>query len=192
MAERPLRIVFLEILDYKRIRVFRAKFDENQHLIPITGPCDSGKSTALEALMNAFGGQKLVRSEPIRKGAKKAVYRVKVTDGVDPFTIEHRYWYTAHGELASSAKIVFDDGKRVNQSWVKTLIDKNFFGDIGKFLRMTPAELQAECLQLAEGLNINFEQHAAARELLVKSRTKLKENVARLEEELAEIGRAHV
>ena len=80
------RIVKLQAENIKRLRAVEITPDGN--IVRITGRNGQGKSSVLDAIAYALGGQSLVPSKPIREGEKKARAIVTLDNGL---TVERRF-----------------------------------------------------------------------------------------------------
>lgn len=72
-----MRIVELEIENFKKISA--ALIEPKGNVVVLTGKNGSGKSTAIDAVEWAFGGEKHSPEEPIRTGQKEAKVRIKTS-----------------------------------------------------------------------------------------------------------------
>jgi chromosome segregation ATPase len=77
-----MKIAAIEIRDFKRIKHIEIQPDADRVLMLIGGQNAQGKSSILDALTMAFGGQKHAPNKPIRSGTDEAYIRVELDDGI--------------------------------------------------------------------------------------------------------------
>jgi DNA repair exonuclease SbcCD ATPase subunit len=103
-----MKIVRLTAENIKRLTAVEISPEGN--LITIGGKNGAGKSSVLDSIAYALGGQKLVPERPIRKGQDQASVEVELSDGI---TITRRFWLQStmcncgtepHNELCDSLK----------------------------------------------------------------------------------------
>lgn len=80
------RIIKLEAENVKRLKAI--SITPTGNVVRITGKNGQGKSSALDSIAYALGGQALVPSQPIRKGEKKARAAVTLDNGL---SVERRF-----------------------------------------------------------------------------------------------------
>src|ERR1700721_2108852 len=104
MSGKPIKIAKLLIENYKRIKVISITPEGN--VIRISGPNGSGKTSCLDAIDNAIRGKCAQPTEPVRKGAKKAITQIELDNG---WTIKRTFTEGGGGNLT-----VEGDGARYN------------------------------------------------------------------------------
>jgi uncharacterized protein YigA (DUF484 family) len=78
MSDTPLRILSLDVEDI--LRVVAVHIKPNGRVVELTGKNRQGKSSIIEALWMAFGGEKMIPSDPIHDGAEEGNVLVDVGD----------------------------------------------------------------------------------------------------------------
>lgn len=113
-------------------------------IVTIGGKNGAGKTSVLDSIMFAFGGDRTLPANPIRKGQKKGTIKIKI----DGYTITKTI--TKKG---SYLKVVNSDGAEVAsaQSFLNQLVGKVSFDPLA-FSRMEPAE-QGEELRKLVGID---------------------------------------
>lgn len=155
----PMRIIYLEAENVKRLKAVRIKPDKT--LVRIEGRNAQGKSSVLDAIAAALGGGKWNPEMPIHRGEKKASVKLDLGS-----LIVERRW-TAAGN--TFLEVTTPDG--VSQKSPQAILDK-LVGDLTfdplDFVRMKPKD-QAEILKRLAGLN--FDDLERDRERLYAERT---------------------
>lgn len=110
-----LRLHGLRANNYKILKLVDIKFDKNNNLVLFSGSNKQGKSTVLDAIWVALGGNRELPEEPIRKGKEKAEIELEL----DEFIVKR----IIKGTSSSDNKLVVTDkeGNRVNTP--QTLLD---------------------------------------------------------------------
>src|SRR5512138_480602 len=128
------KITKLEVTNFKRIRAI--EIEPSGAIVQVRGRNGAGKSSCLDAIAAALGGEKLAPAEPIRRGTDCAVIRVELDDG----TVVERRW-TASG---STLKLMSKEGAKFDkpQKRLDDLIGRLSFDPLA-FSRL-PAKEQAE------------------------------------------------
>jgi len=67
-----LKIISLQAENVKRIKAVEIRPDPEKGLVVISGKNGAGKSSILDSIAYALGGQKLIPDRPIREGQKQA------------------------------------------------------------------------------------------------------------------------
>ena len=80
-----VKITSLEIENLKRVKA--VSLDVTGPLTVIGGRNGQGKTSVLDSIMWALGGDKFKPSKPVREGAQKAAVRVELSNGV---TVERK------------------------------------------------------------------------------------------------------
>lgn len=74
------RVTEFTVRDFMRIEA--VDITPTDDTVTVAGDNGSGKTSTLRALTATLGGDKLCPEEPVRKGADKAVVRIKLSDGI--------------------------------------------------------------------------------------------------------------
>jgi len=169
------RITKLEISNFKRVKAVSIEPD-GRPVIQVRGRNGQGKSSCLDAIAAALGGEKLAPKEPVRRGTDGAVVRVELDDG----TIVERRWTAAGG---SSLKLTNKEGLiyKKPQGRLDDLIGRLSFDPLA-FLRLAPKE-QAETLRKLAG--VDFSLLDSKRQEAYDARTVVHRQVAQLRARLA-------
>lgn len=155
----PLRIIYLEAENVKRLKAVRIKPDKT--LVRIEGRNAQGKSSVLDAIAAALGGGKWKPDMPVRSGEKKAACRLDLGE----IKVERR-WTAAGGTVL---EVTSADGQamRSPQAILDELVGNLTFDPL-EFTKMKPAE-QDEVLRRLVGLD--FSELDREREQLYAQRT---------------------
>jgi hypothetical protein len=150
-----MRIVRLITENIKRIKAI--DITPNQHINRISGPNESGKTSALDSILWCLTGTSKVAAQPVRKGAGKAKIEVDLGDIV----VTRRFYENGNrnGTLAIESKT-----NRTRYQSPQQLLD-GFMGKISfdplEFLRMKP-EKQSEVLRSLVKLDVDVNALTAA------------------------------
>lgn len=160
-----MKIVALEAENFKRLRAVHIRPDGST--VVIRGNNGAGKSSALDAIAAALGGQKLAPEVPVRRGQDQATVVVDLGD-----LIVERRW-TAAGN--STLLVKSPEGARYPspQAVLDKLVGKLSFDPLA-FLREKPA-VQAEIL--AKVLGLDFRAKDEERKRLYDERTVVNRDV---------------
>jgi len=154
----PLRIIYLEAENVKRLKAVRIKPDKT--LVRIEGRNAQGKTSVIDAICACLGGGKWQPEKPVREGEKKARVSVDLGD----LQVERRW--TARGGTTLE---VTANGDR--QATPQAILDK-LVGDLTfdplAFVRMKSKD-QADILRRLAG--IDFADLDAKRQGLYDART---------------------
>ena len=105
-----LKVISLHAENVKRIKAIDITPDQSDPLVQITGKNANGKTSVLDSIVYALGGERTIPSEPIRKGEKSAeivldLGELKVTRSFTPnksyLTVE-----SATGALKSPQQVL--------------------------------------------------------------------------------------
>lgn len=138
-----MKIIKLESENVKRVKAVEIKPDGA--IVRVTGKNANGKTSVLDSILYALGGEREIPSEPVRKGARKAHIRLDMGDMVVERNI------TAKGSyLKVSAK-----GKSVGspQKMIDSMVGRLSFDPLA-FSREAPKK-QAEVLRMLAGLDLS-------------------------------------
>lgn len=136
-----ITITSFEVENVKRVKAVRLAPSETG-LTLIGGDNGQGKTSVIEALMGALGGD--AYKQPVREGADKGVVKVTLSNG-----IEVKRVYTAAG--GSRLEVVDPSGKRGGQQLLQAFISP-FALDIATFME-APDKKKAEILLKVIGVN---------------------------------------
>ena len=81
MKNDKVKIVSFDIENVKRVQAVRVTPAETG-LTTLGGDNRQGKTSCLDAIMSALGGEKYSPNDPIRDGSKKAQVIVKLSNGI--------------------------------------------------------------------------------------------------------------
>jgi len=153
-----MRIVSLRAENVKRLRAVEIEPDGS--LVVIGGRNEQGKSSVLDSIQMALGGEKAIPPRPIREGESKAVIVAKLDD----LTVKRTF--TPKGSYLSVENA---DGSKPKspQAILDALVGRLSFDPL-EFSRMDRAK-QAEVLRKLVGLD--FSQIDAKREAAYTERT---------------------
>lgn len=156
---KPLTIVSLESNNVKRLKAVRIT-PSAEGLVVIKGDNGEGKSSVLDSIAYALGGEKLCPPEVIRRGEKSA----EVTVDLGDFIVSRRW--TPSG---STLKVATPDGAKYSspQGMLDKLVGTLSFDPL-EFARQKPKE-QYETLRRLVG--IDFSKLEAKRKALYDERT---------------------
>lgn len=170
-----MKITKLEVSNFKRVKAVSIEPD-GRPIVQVRGRNGQGKSSCLDAIAAALGGEKLAPKEPVRRGSDGAVVRVELDDG----TVVERRWTAAGG---STLKLMSKEGLQYNkpQTRLDDLIGRLSFDPLA-FLRLAPKE-QAETLRKLAG--VDFTLLDAKRREAYENRTAQNRVVAQLRARLA-------
>ena len=127
-----MRIIGLVAKDFKRITV--VDITPNEFVNRISGANGSGKTSLLDAIMLCLRGTRTVPSQPIRKGANKAIIEVDLGEWIV------RRTFTAGGNKNGFLTVEPKDGKsrlQGPQEFLNKLVGPNSFDPLA-FIRMEP------------------------------------------------------
>ena len=158
MNNEPMRIVYLEAENVKRLRAVRIRPDKT--LVRIEGRNAQGKSSVLDAIAAALGGGKWQPEMPVRKGQKKAHVKLEIGD-----LVVERRWTAAGGTMLE----ITQNGspQRSPQAILDKLVGDLTFDPLA-FAAMKPQQ-QAQVLKQLAGLD--FSELDMRRERLFAGRT---------------------
>lgn len=108
-----LRVIRLQSENIKRIHAISVEPDPDNNLVGVGGKNDQGKTSVLDSIAWAIGGQDLIQEVPIRRGEKSAVIKVDLGE----LTVERRF--TPSG---STLVVKNKDGQKISSP--QTLLNK--------------------------------------------------------------------
>jgi len=138
----PVTCVSLQIENFKRIEAFNVELAPGLNVIG--GNNRQGKSSSLNLIQSALGGEKFTPSHPIHKGATKAKGHIELSNGVVVDVT-----YTKNGRYL---KVTDGNGAKGGQALLKEFICE-FALNIKSFMDATP-ERRANMLLTAIGVNV--------------------------------------
>lgn len=177
-----MKIIGLKSENVKRLRAVEITPDGST--VIIGGQNGQGKSSVLDSIAYALGGEKLIPAEPLRRGEQSGRAEVRLdgdpAKGIPPLVVERRF--SASGATSLSIKAA-DGSMKISspQSLLNSLCGKIAFDPL-EFSRMKPAD-QAATLKKLVGLD--FAKLDADRKKLYDERTEVNREVKRLEGALA-------
>ena len=141
------KLISLEAENFKRLKAVRIEPNEKGITI-ISGANASGKSSVLDAIQAAIGGQKVAPKQPIRTGEKKSTIIAELDD-----LIITRTFVPSGGAITVTNR----DGSAPAGGTPQQILDK-LFGSLSfdplAFARMKPKD-QAEEVKLVAGLDLS-------------------------------------
>lgn len=166
-----LKIVELRAENVKRLKAVHIRPEGKS--VTIGGDNDQGKSSVLDSILYAIGGERAICEEPLRRGQKKG----EVTVDLGEFVITRRFT-----EAGGSLIVRSRDGalQPSPQRILDQLVGKLSFDPL-KFMAMD-ARAQRECLAQLAGLD--FTQINAEYEKLYAERTDANREAQRLQSQL--------
>jgi len=168
-----MRIVKLEAENVKRLRA--VSITPDGAVVRIQGANGAGKSSVLDSIAYALGGEKLCPAKPIRRGQDRA----RVVVELDEDLVVERRW----SEGGSKLEVRTKNGLKhpSPQKLLDGLVGRLSFDPLA-FLRLKPTE-QAETLRVLSGVDLSgFDK---ARALAYQRRTEWNRQVAQLKARLA-------
>lgn len=142
-----MRIVQMEAENVKRLRAVR--ITPHGAVVPITGRNAQGKTSVLDAIAMALGGERLIPTRPVRDGEESARVRVDLGEGETVELIVERRWSGGRSTLSvrSPAGAAYPKA----QGKLNDLVGALTFDPLA-FTRMDPKK-QAETLRTLAGLD---------------------------------------
>jgi hypothetical protein len=160
-------IIELQAENIKRLRAIRIVPKGSTGVL--TGKNDQGKSSALDSIDYAFRGEKEICDEPLRKGEKRGVVRLKLSEELSGIcSIERRF---TPGGTVLEVRNAEGVPQKSPQALLDSVISKVTFDPLS-FVRMKSAE-QMELLRKLVGLDftqLNTERKRAFDERAVRNR----------------------
>ncbi|UCH48948.1 MAG: AAA family ATPase [Betaproteobacteria bacterium] len=160
----PLRIIYLEAENVKRLKAVRLAPD--QTLVRIEGKNTAGKTSVLDAIAAALGGGKEQPALPVRAGQKKARVQVDLGDSNErAYSVERRWTAVGGTTLIVTEK----SGERLGspQKVLDALIGDCTFDPL-EFVNMKPSDQTATLKRLA---GLDWSKLDAEREAKFAERT---------------------
>lgn len=169
-----MKIVQLNISNFKRIKAVEVR--PYGAIVSVRGRNGAGKSSVLDSIAAALGGERLCPKVPIRRGENGAVVRVELDDDL----VVERRWTAGGG---STLKVTTKEGVSVKrpQARLDDLIGKLSFDPLS-FMDLEPKK-QAETLRALAG--VDFSALDGRREQTYAARTDANRQVMQLRTRLA-------
>lgn len=176
MSGKALRIFGLKADNFMRLECVSVELDGSP-VVRVVGHNDQGKTSFLEVVASALGGEKMCPKVPIRRGADKAEISVDLGE-----FIATRRWALKNEKVTSDLTVKSRDGMRYPspQALLDKLIGKLSFDPLA-FTRAKPAE-QVETLKTLVGLD--FRLLDAQRKTAYDQRTEVNRDVVRMRGQL--------
>jgi len=138
------KIIKLTVENFKKLKAIALDFDENRHLVMITGKNEQGKSAVLDSIEWAFAGKTALKDTPmrIRRGEEKAVVKVDLGELAIIRTETHK---------SETLKVVNEKGFEYSQpqTMLESLYQPIAFDPLD-FLKLKPKEQYDILLSLLE------------------------------------------
>lgn len=146
------RIAKVEATSFKRLTHVELTIEAGDTVIRIAGGNANGKSSVLDAIAAALGGERLCPKDPIKHGETSAMARVTLDDGL---VAERRWRRLKDGSTKPYLEVRAPDGQVLPspQGVLDRLLGKLSF-DPEDFARAEPKR-QLELLRAATGINLS-------------------------------------
>lgn len=141
-----MRIVVVDVRNFKRIDHIQISPDADQHLLLIAGNNGQGKSSLLDALTVAFGGKSALPPDPVRHGENGAQIVVELDDADNSRYIVRRAVAPDGGqklEIRGPEGVI-----RQPQTWLDRLVGDRFLDPLS-FLQADAKEQRRLLLAVA-------------------------------------------
>lgn len=138
MALKDLHIIRLQAENVKRIKA--VEITPSGEIVTITGKNGHGKTSVLDCILWALGGERPIQWKPIREGEESAYIQLDLgNDEGLQLQVTRRFNAKEDGSFTTSLKVVTGDGMRPQgeQSLLNALIGALSF-DPGEFIRAKP------------------------------------------------------
>ena len=147
--EKPLTIVQFQAENIKRLKAVTIRPDPEQPVVVLTGKNRQGKTSVLDTIWMALGGQAAIPSKPIRTGEESAFARLDLGE----FVVERRIT-----EKGAYLKVTNKEGfepKKV-QSFLDSKLGERARNPL-EFMRLSPVD-QVTALQGVVNLTLPVEE----------------------------------
>jgi DNA repair exonuclease SbcCD ATPase subunit len=150
-----LRVIGLQVENFKRLVAIDLALDGS--VVEITGKNGAGKSSTLDAIWAALGGEGAIPSKPIRKGEKAATIRVQLGDDKPTLVVTRSFAAKEDGGYTTKLTVEAADGARYAkpQTMLDDLVGALAFDPLA-FTRMKPREQLEQLRAFVPG--VNFEE----------------------------------
>lgn len=168
-----MKIIRLEAENVKRIEA--VTIEPSGAVVEIAGDNGQGKTSVLDAIAWAIGGERLIQSKPVKRGRAQAHVTLDLGDGSPALRVTRIF----KPDGTSTLKVQDGDGGRVRepQSVLNALLGKLTLDPVA-FQRMKPAERIGVLKSLVP--DFDFEAAAAERQRTYDKRTERSRDVKRL------------
>jgi len=153
------RVIGLFVENFKRLVALDVALDGG--VVEISGKNGAGKSSTLDAIWAALGGESAIPGKPIRKGEKAAVIRVQLGDDKPTLIVTRTFAAKEDGGYTTKLTVEAADGARYAkpQTMLDDLVGALAFDPLA-FTRMKPREQLEQLRVFVAGFD--FEAIAAA------------------------------
>ena len=164
-TELTYRLIELRAANFKSLKAVSVRPDRSVY--SINGRNGAGKSSILDAVAAAIGGQKAFPKEPIRKGEDRA----EIFLDFGGLKLTRKIWNKEGGGIGHSVTLEYADGNRPKspQDVLNALRGSPIADDPIEFSRLEPKKRYDLLKQLVP--NFDFEDQAAKRKELFEDRT---------------------
>ncbi len=104
---RPLRVIELRAIDFKRLHAV-AIAPSDKCVVVVKGPNEAGKTSAIDAMIAALGGNRRAPDQPVRTGAASASVTVTIGDPEPRYSVTRTF---KDGRTYLSVKALTPDGE---------------------------------------------------------------------------------
>lgn len=169
MALKDLHIIRLQAENVKRIKA--VEITPAGEVVTITGRNGQGKTSVLDCILWALGGERPIQWKPIREGEEAAFIQLDLgnAEGLQ-LQVTRRFNAQEDGTFTTSLKVVTGDGMRPQgeQGLLNALMGALSF-DPGEFVRAKPDDQ----VKILKGLipDADFDSIAAERKKVYEDRT---------------------
>lgn len=176
--EKKMKIVELRAENIKKISAVLIRPKEDDNVVLITGKNDAGKSSIMDCIAMAIGGEKLIPKEPVKKGKKTATIRLDLGE-----YIVTRHWTNPY---TSYLKVKSKEGGTYGQRLLDKFVGSLSF-DPHEFTNMDKRKQKETLLGLVK-LDIDLDDNAKQRNEAYQERTIVNREIKKLEAELSGMG----
>ena len=169
-SDKKYHIVQLQSENVKRLKA--VSIAPSGRIVEITGKNGNGKSSVLDSIFYALGGTKVIPSQPIRNGSKKAHTEINLGG----LTIRRTFTRQDDGDFTSSVIVETEEGARFQspQNVLNQLIGDLTFDPL-EFTRKKPAE-QFEMLKRFVP-DFDFDEEERTRKTAFDKRTEVNRRI---------------
>lgn len=161
--DRPLKIVDLRIQNIKRVRAVHITPNGADSTVILGGKNGAGKTSVLDAIQMALGGQRAIPSDPVRHGAKRGSIVADLGDLVVERVI------ASNGSSTLTVRDADGNRQRSPQALLDELCSRIAFDPLA-FMSMDPGKQNEQLRQL---LGLDFSALDAEHERSYSRRTDL-------------------
>jgi hypothetical protein len=162
------KIVKSEVLNFKG--VIRFTLEPTSNVVHIVGKNRAGKTSAMDAVACAIGGEKFSPPDPIRKGEKSALSRHQLDNG---YVVERKWTRLSDGRVDSKLYVRDEKGIEIKkpQGFLDALLPREMIDPMW-FDRAKPKERADALLSIAE-VKFDFAKSATERQSAYDQRTEI-------------------